>query len=256
VKIVIIEDEALLAQNLKESIQSIRPDYDIIAMLPSVEEAISFFSKEKSYDLIFSDISLGDGLSFEIFNTVTIHSPIIFCTAHESYAVKAFETNGIDFILKPYSQDRLEQSLRKTEDLAFHFNRQQEGIKNIWNSYTAQNASVAKPIMANFRNEIIPFQLDDIALVYIKYEQTFLMDFKGKSYTLSESLEELEKKVNENFFRANRQTLVHRKSVRSFSRHDSRKLLLSLVVDYTDEVVVGKVKAPAFIKWLKDDSIK
>ncbi|MBU1718695.1 MAG: response regulator, partial [Bacteroidetes bacterium] len=120
-KIVIIEDEKPAAGDLAETIISLAPDAQIVAVLHSVKEAISWFQKNEQPDLIFSDIQLGDGLSFEIFKTISINSPVVFCTAYDEYALQAFHANGIEYILKPYDKSTVEAALNKYNNLKIKF---------------------------------------------------------------------------------------------------------------------------------------
>ncbi|HEY5826321.1 MAG TPA: response regulator, partial [Cyclobacteriaceae bacterium] len=115
--IVIIEDEIQTARDLRESLERLRPDFQVKAVIDSIESAMAWFSINESPDLIFSDIQLGDGLSFEIFKQITITCPVIFCTAFDEYAVQAFKNNGIDYLLKPVSDKDLASTLEKMEVL-------------------------------------------------------------------------------------------------------------------------------------------
>ncbi len=116
-KVVIIEDEPLVAQDLENSLKKIRKDLEVVCILGSVLEAVDYFKKHEQPDLVFSDIQLGDGLSFEITKEVDINVPIIFCTAYDEYAIEAFRTNGIAYILKPFDTKSLEKAVSKFEGL-------------------------------------------------------------------------------------------------------------------------------------------
>ena len=116
-KITIIEDEKLTAADLAETISEILPEAEIMALLHSVHSAITWFREHEQPDLIFSDVQLGDGLCFEIFKAVSITTPVIFCTAYDEYALKAFDTNGIDYILKPFDKSSVEAAINKYHNL-------------------------------------------------------------------------------------------------------------------------------------------
>ena len=124
-KIVIIEDEILTAKNLIHDLTSLNFGIEVIAILPTVTQSIEYFSTNVDYNLIISDIQLGDGYSFEIFKKVSVNSPIIFCTAYNQYALEAFENNGIDYILKPFDKISIAQSLKKYRFLKEKFNAPQ-----------------------------------------------------------------------------------------------------------------------------------
>ena len=132
-KVVIIEDEKLTADDLAETILKIVPDAKIISVLHSVSTAISWFQKNEHPDLIFSDIQLGDGLSFEIFKKISTNVPVIFCTAYDEYALKAFDANGIDYILKPFDKSTIEAAFNKYNKLKNKFS---ENSSNLDNYYT------------------------------------------------------------------------------------------------------------------------
>lgn len=114
-KIVVIEDEKISADDLIENLLTVKPNYTIVKILKSISEALAFFQQQPEVDLIFSDIQLGDGLSFDIFKKVKINVPIIFCTAYNEYALEAFKVNGIDYILKPFSIGEIKKAIEKFE---------------------------------------------------------------------------------------------------------------------------------------------
>src|ERR1700739_2942430 len=116
-KVVIIEDEKLTAEDLEESIKNAAPDATITAILKSVKEAVDYFKQNSVPDLIFSDIQLGDGLSFEIFKSLSLTVPVIFCTAYDEYALNAFKANGVDYIVKPYTQKNITEAITKFKEL-------------------------------------------------------------------------------------------------------------------------------------------
>ena len=114
-KIVVIEDEKITADDLIENLLAVKPNYTIVKILKSISEALAFFQQQPEVDLIFSDIQLGDGLSFDIFKKVKIKVPIIFCTAYNEYALEAFKANGIDYILKPFNIAEIKKAIEKCE---------------------------------------------------------------------------------------------------------------------------------------------
>jgi len=129
--IIIIEDELKAAKSLADLITTLRPSYTIIAQLQSIERAVAYFSENKEPDLVFLDIELADGLSFEIFKTVRLRCPIIFCTAYGQYAMEAIKANGIDYVLKPFSRQDIQAALEKVEGFKNFF--QQEAVPD-WNA--------------------------------------------------------------------------------------------------------------------------
>ncbi|WP_288438184.1 LytTR family DNA-binding domain-containing protein [uncultured Chryseobacterium sp.] len=244
--IVIIEDEKFLAEDLLKTILLHMPSAKISAVLNSVDDSIEYFSKIHNSDLIFADIKLGDGLSFDVFNNLPIEVPIIFCTAYNDYMLEAFETMGIDYILKPFSSDDVKKSLDK-------FNKLQRGIPNIGNLLESlqQNIQCSMPSLLIYSGDkIIPISGDEIAFFFIDSKTTYAFTFDQKSLPISQGLDVLEQKFNPFFFRTNRQFLINRKSISSASYYYHRKLIIATTVDYKEKIFVSKEKVSEFLNWL------
>ncbi|RZJ91235.1 MAG: response regulator transcription factor [Chryseobacterium sp.] len=251
-RIVIIEDEKLMADYMAETIQSIEPKAIIVATLRSVKESVAYFKSKDAPDLIFSDIQLGDGLSFEIFSKVTVTAPIIFCTAFDSYAMDAFKTNGIDYIMKPFTDNKLKQSLQKYKSLksilASQLSVQYEAILAL---FKERQPPRAETLLVYHLNRILPLKIDNVAVFYIENEIVSVLMISGDVYYPNKTLEELEKLCGSNFFRANRQVLVNRQVVLSASRYFSRKMTLNLSVPFKDIITVSKERTSLLAKWLE-----
>ncbi|WP_316845925.1 LytTR family DNA-binding domain-containing protein [Pedobacter psychrodurus] len=246
--IVIIEDERLVAEDLQSSILQLLDSPANIIQLRSVKEAIAYFEGSHKVDLVFSDIQLGDGLSFEIFMKVATTAPIIFCTAYDQYAMEAFSANGIDYILKPFTSETLERALNKYGHLKQQFSG--GGYEQLMEILTNREKQVVSSILVYYQDKIMPIKLSEIALFYLENEVTHIVSFDGKRHYPNKSLEELEKIIGQTFFRANRQYLVSRKVVRDVSSFFSRKLSLNLTINFEEKIMVSKVKAPLFLEWL------
>lgn len=248
--ILLIEDEELAADDLINAIRKVAPTAQVETVLVSVKEAITYLKQHALPDLIFSDIQLGDGLSFEIFDAVRIETPIIFCTAYNEYMLNAFRSNGIDYLLKPFTVEAVSEALGKYYTLKRSFtanlNLPQNFYKNLLHKITHKPIS----LLVNQKDKIIPLPIQDIALFYIEYEGTFLLTFEGKSFTIAKPLEELERLIGDDFFRVNRQYLVNRQAVKHASYSMSRKLIVYLSVAYQNVVTVSKEKSPLFLSWL------
>ncbi|WP_281233768.1 LytR/AlgR family response regulator transcription factor [Flavobacterium gelatinilyticum] len=250
-KIIIIEDESFVAEDLAASLKNCSPDIQITAILTSVKEATAYFSENPAPDLIFSDIQLGDGLSFEIMQAVSIQAPVIFCTAFNEYALDAFKANGIEYILKPFSEEQLRKALHKytsmrslfNGNLALKYHKAMETISRL-------TPDASQTIMVKFRDRLLPFTLDKIALFYVESETTVLHCFNGKSYIMAESLEELEKRTAPLFFRINRQQLVSRRSIAEVADYFPRRLKVSLNIPFHKEIFVSREKRSRVLDWL------
>mgnify|MGYP000941383545 FL=1 len=184
-RIVIIEDECISAEDLVNCIKSIRPDYTIIKILNSVVESIEFFKTKQAYDLIFADIQLGDGQSFDIFKKVRLNSPVIFCTAFENYALEAFKVNGIDYILKPFDNLMVEKAIKKFEFLVNKFQNYKNDIESgkiekLLNYFDSQQDKRKKSILVKVKEKIIPIKYEEIAVFFIKDNLLRLNCFDGQ----------------------------------------------------------------------------
>jgi len=250
-RIVIIEDEKLAAEDLQETIAQAEPGAIVEKVLRSVKEAKEYFAHHVVPDLIFSDIQLGDGLSFEIFAAIPSKAPVIFCTAFDEYALQAFKANGIDYVLKPFSYEVIEAALQKLRGL------RGQPAANMGDQFATMlkmfgNREVQRPasILVHMADKIIPVQLESIALFYLKNELTHIYTLTGKTYPCNKSLDELEKITGTAFFRVNRQYLVGYKAVSGAANHLSRKISIQLCVPFAESIVVSKEKVSAFLKWL------
>jgi two-component system response regulator LytT len=232
--VVIIEDEGLVADDLELNIRQLIDEPLDIVQLRSVKEGIAYFKTADAPELIFSDIQLGDGLSFEIFVAEPVAVPVIFCTAYDEYALDAFKANGIDYILKPFTRQTLDNALQKYRQL-----------KKIFSAGKAPQFDALMQL-----DKIIPISLDDIAMFYLANEVTHLLTFSGKTFYPNKNLDELEKLSGSSFFRANRQFLVCRKAITDVSSFFSRKLSLNLNISFSEKVIVSKGKSAQFLAWL------
>jgi len=252
-KLLIIEDEKLTSEDLAETVLQIDSKIIIVGILSSVKEAISWFKRNESPDLIISDIQLGDGLSFEIFNTVKCTVPVIFCTAFDIYAINAFKVNGIDYILKPFTVQSISDALNRYSTFKNTFTKNTSNFETIVELFTKQKQTHSGSILVYHKDKIIPIKFDSIALFYIESEITHLNTFDNKSYSISKSLDELETISNNQFYRVNRQYLVNRKSIKEASNYFARKLSLTLLIPFKDTITVSKEKVSAFLLWLSEN---
>lgn len=249
-KIVIIEDEKVTAKDLRKTIFAAEPDVEIGAVLHSVEEAIEYFKSHEDTDLIFSDIQLGDGLSFEIFKKMENQVPIIFCTAYNNYFSEAFEATGIDYILKPFNKAAIEKALAKYLTLEKTFTRNNDKYKEQLSILETRVAPKKNAVIIRQGDKIIPLEASDIAVFFIDNGYTFAYTFGQKKFIVTENLEDLENDFASSFFRANRQYLVNRKAIKDATHFFNRKIIVNLTVPFKDQILVGKLKTSSFIEWL------
>jgi len=191
-KILIVEDEHYTAKDLERTLLSIDAAIEIVGILSNVEDGIKFLKTAPDVDLIFSDIQLGDGLSFSIYETVEVKAPIIYCTAYDGYALKAFKTLGIDYILKPFSQESVQLALDKYSLLKGDREEKINDQSKLLSLLKQQLAPAPKSILIRQGDKIIPLAVSDIALFYIKHDTVFVYTFKEERHSLSQKLNELE----------------------------------------------------------------
>lgn len=251
-RVVIIEDEVLTAKDLADTLVKVDPGIEVVSILHSVAEGVSYFHRSVNIDLIFSDIQLGDGLSFEIFQRVVIPTPVIFCTAYDEYALKAFKANGMDYVLKPFTTKTIAEALRKYNKLQNHFSGNSESYSSIAEQIREDSTASGAAILVYFKDKIIPVKLKDIALFYIENEVSYLVTFDQRKYSAGKSLEELERIAGNDFYRANRKLLISRKAIKDASPLAHRKLAVNLSIpfDYKMPITVSKIKVPQFLQWL------
>lgn len=249
--IVIIEDERLTAEDLKDIILQTEPTAEVTATLTSVKESIAYFRTHPTPDLIFSDIQLGDGLSFDIFQEIDVKAPIIFCTAYNEYALNAFETNGIHYILKPFDENAIINAIEKYKNLQLSFGQLRESVSDLLQLFQDKKEPKAASILVYQKDQIIPIKLEDIALFYIKNDVTHLYTFGNKTYYINKTLDEVQQIGGNMFYRANRQFIVNKNAVRSVSQYLARKVSIELKVPFDETITVSKEKITSFLEWLE-----
>jgi len=250
-KIVIVEDEKWIAKDLAQTITSIEPSAEIIKILHSVEDAINYFQANPKSDLIFSDIELGDGLSFQIYEKIPNHPPIIFCTAFNEYALEAFKTAGIDYLLKPFSKSSVTKALEKYQKLKNTFATPATDFNAIINLLGKTIQPKSQSVVVYQGDKIIPIEGSQVALFFVENENIYAYTFDQKKFLVSEKMEALELTFSPSFFRANRQFLVNRKAVKDAANSFNRKITVNLILPFKEPIQVGKLKVTEFLEWLK-----
>jgi two-component system response regulator LytT len=252
IRILILEDEIKAARELKALIEQSRGDMQVCGLLQSVKEAIVWLERNPAPGLIFSDIQLSDGLCFEVFRAIRIEAPVIFCTAYDKYSLAAFESNGIDYLLKPIEKDKLEKGLEKFDRLREMFNQEQSGYhQRLSNVMTQIGKNHISSLLVYFQNKIIPVSTQDIPYIYAKDDKVTV--FSGNDqYEFYESMDDLMVKLNPaDFYRANRQFIIHRRSIVNIEQLFGRKLLVLLYISTPETIVVSKAKASEFLRWVE-----
>lgn len=249
-KILIIEDEKPAARLLQRKLDKIGMVADV--MLHSVEESISWFSQNNHPDLIFLDIQLSDGLSFEIFEKVEIKSAVIFTTAYDEYALKAFKLNSIDYLLKPIDEDDLAIAVQKFKD---RFSTTQpvqidfDQIKNMFVNPSGKNYK--KRFTVKIGQQLKVVLTEDIECLYSENKGTYIHTKDNRDYLIDNTLEVLENELDPNeFFRVSRKFIIPMKAIKEISMYSNSRLRVILPTFKADEVIVSREKVNDFKSWI------
>jgi DNA-binding LytR/AlgR family response regulator len=253
-KALIIEDEHLIAEEMKSSIASVAGDVEVLEIIPSLKAARKWFMSNAEPDLLFMDIKLSDGLSFELFDQFSVSCPVIFCTAYEEYAIRAFKVNGVDYLLKPVQEDELKKAIDKVRSLKENNSQVPGDLQQLikyFNNPQAVKQQYKERFIINANNKWTPVETSDIA-VFIKDNLNYIYTFSGNKFVYDFSaLEEIEEVLDPNFFfRANRQAIIHIQAIQSVKPHGNQKLVVQLKPPLKMEIDVSREKAPVFKKWI------
>lgn len=246
-QVLIIEDEEHSARKLKEYLFTLRPNFEVMAVLSSVQEAVSWLESGEHPQVIFLDIHLSDGLSFQIFEKLEIDAHVIFLTAYEQYAIKAFELNSIDYVLKPFDEESIRLSLEK-------YDRKTEYTSQLINQRISQlqlhTPTEKTRFMVKKGNKIGSVPVEDIAYFY-KDSLVFLVNKSGEKYMVDYTLEQLEGLLSmRRFYRLNRQFISSFESIGSVDRIANNRLKVSLNPTPGMGVIISQNKSTRFKEWL------
>ena len=253
-KALIIEDEKPAAEHLQRLINQVDLKIDIITIISSVDEALIWFNKNPLPDLIFLDIQLSDGLSFEIFNHINITCPVIFTTAYEEYAIKAFKVNSIDYLLKPIGIEDLKYAIDQFSNVTNNF-------RDIYNQTLRYKVDqVMKLLTKNYKSRFMvnvgmhikSVEVDKINVFYSLEKSTFILDNIGKNYDINYSLEQIEELIDpKQFFRISRKYIVNINAIADIVSYASSRLKLKIVNSKDDDIFVSRSKLKEFRRWLE-----
>lgn len=249
--VLIIEDEKPSARYLQRMLE--KQDVVVNQMLHSVEEAVNWFQNNPHPDLIFLDIQLSDGLSFEIFDAVEVNSAIIFTTAFDEYALQAFKLNSIDYLLKPIDEDELHTAVKKykslkpaAQNVQFNF----EDIKKLL--VNPMERDYKKRFTTKIGQHIKMISVDEIECFYSENKGTYAHTVDGRDYLLETTLENLEQELSpENFFRISRKYYVNINSIKDIISYTNSRLQLKLNSYKDQEVIVARERVKDFKLWIE-----
>lgn len=244
----IVEDERLAYEEIRRMMRKLRPAYDFAGWAESVEQAVCLLKAEK-FDLLIIDISLSDGMSFEIFEQYPVEIPVIFTTAYDEYALDAFRVNSIDYLLKPIGERELDAALGKFER------------RCCLRSATLEYRSLEADFLSGKKNRFLvqtgdtfrPVATSDIAFFYSEEKYTYLHLFSGSRYIISYTLDRLEQMLDpEQFFRVSRNCIANIRSIHRISKYFAGRLLLHFQPKCPHEIIVSRSRAEDFLRWADD----
>ncbi|CAN5828545.1 LytTR family DNA-binding domain-containing protein [soil metagenome] len=253
-KVLIIEDEDPSAKRLAKMIVEIEAAVEIAATIVSVSSSVKWLKENPVPDLIFSDIQLSDGISFEIFKAVDIACPVIFITAFDQYAIDAFKVNSIDYLLKPVKKNELEQAILKFKKIkqepqpAFNINK-------LLQAYEPQQHAYKKRFIVRYSEHIKTINTEDIAYFYTEDKVNFLTSMEGRRFIVDFNLDTLDTMLDPlNFFRINRQFIISITAIEEMFAYTKSRVLVKLKPPTKHETIVSTERSADFKAWLGDGS--
>ena len=253
-KAVIIEDEIPAARLLKSMVEAIRPSWEVVALPGNIEESVEWFNSNPHPDIIFLDIQLSDGNSFMFIEQAKPESMIVFTTAYDEYAVRAFSLNSIDYLLKPIHKERLQDAIVKFENLTSRyikdFNENSQMLEVLQSLSNTEKRYRTRFLISGV-DRLFTLQVNDIAYFYSENKETFAVTTSGKEYIIDLSLDKLSEQLDpDRFFRANRQTMVSIDAIQKIEPYFQNRVSVAVQPPFKNKILVSKEKITAFKLWL------
>jgi Response regulator of the LytR/AlgR family len=254
-KAIIIEDEKLPAQSLEKMLGKIAAEIKIEAVIQTIEDSVDWLTTHDMPKLIFMDIHLADGSSFTIFEKIKITCPIIFTTAYDEYALKAFEVNSLDYLLKPIREEELERAINKIRQFTYNTSAQETEQTNLLTKLAAsllqKKPTYKSSLLVAVKDKLIPLSVSDIAYIFIENRAVKAVCFDGKELPLDFTLDELITQLNpQTFYRANRQYIISRNAVKSLSLWFGNRVAVNLTVPTSERILVSRTHVKELKQWL------
>ncbi|GGH64030.1 two-component system LytT family response regulator [Filimonas zeae] len=249
-RVVIIEDERPNILRLKKLLAEIDATIEVVATLDTVTGSVAWFQENEAPDVALMDIRIADGLSFDIFPKVHVPCPVIFTTAYDEYAVRAFKVNSLDYLLKPVEKDDLQQALAKV-NVAKEPQDANVLVQQLLELVNKKQPAYRTRFMIPFRDGYKTVNVSEVDFIHYSHTITYLVLKDGNQLPISLTMEELEEQLNpEEFFRVNRQHIIHAGSIDSIQNYSGSKLRIVLKRDPQREIMVSREKVPVFKEWL------
>ncbi len=245
-KVIIIEDEIAAFNNIKRILNQLDPNIEILANLDTVSASVNWLKSNPSPDLIFMDIQLADGSSFNIFELITIEAPVIFTTAYDEYAINAFKVNSIDYLLKPITFKNVKNAMDKLSRVN-HLNLE-KALRELDLHFRPKGFK--QRILVPYKDRILPIPINDVAFFYNTEGITELFTIEHKSYKLDKALEKIIQDLDpDKFIRANRQFIISKENIKDITIWFDNRLLINLNIETPEKIFVSKNRASDFKNW-------
>ena len=251
-KAVIVEDERAAVRDLTALLTDVTPEMEVIAVLDSISESVEWFKEHKSPDLVFMDIHLADGSAFEIFRHIEIACPVIFTTAYDEYALKAFKVNSVDYLLKPIGAEDVRNALKKLELFRTATGEPESGedIQGLIRMLRRQESYKTHFLVPQKGDKLLPLSVESVYYFYINEGIVKAVTMEGKEYPVSHTLDEIADSLNPmRFFRVNRQYLIARKAIKDIDLWFNGRLSVNLIVPVPEKILISRVRVAEFKEW-------
>lgn len=247
---VVIEDEIPAAKRLIKMLESIDDEMEIVSKMDSVESAVRYFNQSPAIDIVFMDIQLADGISFDIFQQAEVNCPVIFTTAFDQYTLKAFKVNSVDYLLKPIDEAELRNAVRKYKNF---YQQKTEGLSEQIRSMVQQMVTVGykEHLLIKRGQQLSYLKIESTAYCYADGKLCYAVDFNSNKYLLENNISQLEEQLDpQKFFRINRHLLVNIESISKVHTWLGGRLKLELKLDSLADTVVSRERVNDFKAWL------
>lgn len=249
-KVLIIEDEKPAAQRITKLVQALDPAIEIIDVIDSVDDAITWFSNFPTPDVVFMDIQLADGLSFDIFSGTKVDCPVIFTTAYDEYALEAFKVNSIDYLLKPIDPKDLDRAWQKFKALNGEINNDILGLLESFKSQSSQK-EYKERFLVKKGDGFKYLTTNEAAYFYADEGLTFMKSADGDRHMIDDKLDKLESTLDpKHFFRINRKLIINEGAIKEIANYFNSRLKLTLSPKFKEEVIVARDRVSGFKSWL------
>lgn len=250
-KVLIIEDEMAASKRLQKLLAEQMPEADVADVLVSIASAVEWLNNNTQPDLIFADIHLADGSSFEIFKQVKVECPIIFITAYDQYALEAFKHNSIHYLLKPVKKEELTEAIERFRRMSTSNTGNAIDFAKMLSAFRQPAQSYKERFIIRFGEHIKTIETGDIAYFYTENKANYAVMKDGKRYPVDHNLDELEELINpRNFFRINRQFIIGYNSITEMISYSKSRVLIKLNPPSKLETIVSTERSAAFKSWL------